>query len=242
MSTPLEPTQNPGSSPVGKILLITGGSLLFLFALYIGVLTLRFYRQLQLGEIPKEIQNRVTYSTIISPPELKENLAYSAADDPTLGNPEAPLKIVEFADFECPFSRDESLVVRELMVRFPEKIHFVYRDFPLEDIHPHAFRAAEAGNCAHAQGKFWAMHDKLYQNADRLTDLDLKLYALETGLDLAKFNACLDSRKYKEEIEIDRADGIAAGVKGTPTFFINGKRLAGAIPIQLWEQILARVR
>ena len=86
------------------------------------------------------------------------------------------------------------------------------------------------------------MHDKLYQNQDRLTDLDIKVYALEVGLDITKFNKCFEGRKYKDEIEVDRADGIAAGVTGTPTFFINGKKIAGAIPMQLWEEILARVK
>lgn len=227
------------------VLVVAVGGIALIGVLYIGFYTLRFYRQLRVGEVPPEIQQKFTRGNIQSPQRLKETLAYSALDDPSFGKPEASLKIVEFADFECPFSRDESLVVRELMARFPNKIHFVYRDFPLEDLHPNAFRAAEAANCAHdqgKQGKFWAMHDKLFQNASRLTDTDLKLYALEIGLDIVKFNACFDGRKYKDEIEVDRADGIAAGVVGTPTFFINGKRVAGAIPMELWEQILARTR
>ena len=85
------------------------------------------------------------------------------------------------------------------------------------------------------------MHDKLFQNAGRLSDLDLKLYALEIGLDITKFNECFDNGKYKDEIAVDRADGVASGVQGTPTFFINGKRVAGAIPMPLWEQIVGRV-
>lgn len=217
-------------------------SLVGLYLIYIGVLTVRAYRSIQIGEIPPGVSERLTRGNIASPSTLKENLAYATERDPTFGSLEAPLRIVEFADFECPHSRDESLIVRELMARFPEKIHFVYRDFPLEDIHPYAFRAAEAANCAAEQGNFWAMHDKLFQNAERLTEVDLKLYALEVGLDLVKFNACFDGRQYKDEIEIDRADGIAAGVVGTPTFFINGRRVPGAIPLEVWEQILARVR
>lgn len=225
------------------VILLTGGGAILLFVIYVGFLTTRFYKQIRLGDIPPEVQSRLTRSaTIQTPKNLKENLAYSVADDPSFGNPNAPIQIVEFADFECPFSREESLVIRELMLRFPEKINFVYRDFPLTDIHPHAFRASEAANCAHDQEKFWPMHDKLYQNAQRLTDNDIKRYALETGLNIAQFNVCFDSRKYKEEIEQDRADGIAAGVKGTPTFFINGTRVPGAIPMGLWEQIISRAK
>lgn len=225
----------------GVVFLVFAGAV-GLYALYIGILTLKAYRDIQLGDIPPEVSARITRGNITLPSTLKENLAYATDGDPTFGQPDAPLKIVEFADFECPHSRDESLVIRELQARFPDKIYFVYRDFPLDDIHPHAFRAAEAANCASDQGKFWAMHDKLYQNADRLTELDLKLYALEIGLNISTFNECFDSRKYKDEIEQDRADGIAAGVEGTPTFFINGRRVPGAIPMEVWEQILARVK
>lgn len=243
MSTPLLiPPEEPWYKKGWGVLLLACGFIVFAALLYIGTYTIRFYRQIQLGDFPREISAKFTRANIAAPENLKETLAYSTAGDPSFGNPNAPLKIVEFADFECPYSRDESLIVREIQARFPDKIHFVYRDFPLEDIHPHALKAAEAANCAHEQDKFWAMHDKLYQNASRLTDLDLKLYALEVGLDITKFNACFDSRKYKDEIEIDRADGIAAGVVGTPTFFINGKRIAGAIPLELWEQILARIK
>ena len=241
-SVPNFDTQEPWYKKGWGVLLTAFGFVILLGLSYVGIYTLRFYHQIQLGDIPTEIRDRLTVGQITPPPQLKEALAYEAAQDPTFGSPSAPLRIVEFADFECPFSRDESLVVRELQARFPEKIYFIYRDFPLTDIHPHAFRAAEAANCAHEQKKFWAMHDKLYQNAVRLTDLDIKLYALEVGLDIARFNECFDGRKYKEEIEIDRADGVAAGVQGTPTFFINGKRIAGAIPMEVWEKILARVK
>lgn len=223
-------------------MLIALGVMVLFWLGYVGIKAIGFYRQIQLGDIPPEVQGKLTKGNIKSPGFLKEELAYQAEADPTFGKENAPLQIVEFADFECPYSREASLAVRELQARFPDKIHFIYRDFPLEDVHPHAFRAAEAGGCANEQGKFWAMHDKLYQNQDRLTDLDIKLYVLEAGLDIAKFNECFEGRKYKDEIEVDRADGIAAGVIGTPTFFINGKKVAGAIPMQLWEEILARVK
>lgn len=245
MSSPdLVPVNKPWYKKGWRIALLLLLGLVGLYLLYIAVLTVRAYKSIQLGEIPLEsLERRVTRSaTIRTPADLKENLAYATQGDPTFGDPDAPLKIVEFADFECPWSRDESLVVRELQARFPDKIYFVYRDFPLDDIHPHAFRAAEAANCAGEQGKFWEMHDKLFQNADRLTELDLKLYALESGLNISTFNECFDGRKYKDEIEQDRADGIAAGVEGTPTFFINGRRVPGAIPLELWEQIIARLR
>lgn len=224
-----------------KILLWAGGGVALAAIVYVGGLTLRYYRDIQLG-IPSEIQGKITYGATPEPRDTKETLAYQIADDPALGEPQAPLRIVEFADFECPFSREESFVIREIAARFPDKVRFVYRDFPLDEIHPRAFAAAEAANCAKDQEKFWAMHDKLYQNSERLTDLDIKTYALEIGLNIVEFNKCFDGRKYKDEIEADRADGVAAGVIGTPTFFINGKKVAGAIPLELWEQLIGRVR
>lgn len=236
------PTAEPWYKKGWGILLIAGLLILLGGLIYIGVKTVEFYGKIRIGEIPPEVATKITYGNIRPPSELKENLAYDAESDPTFGNPNAPLQIVEFADFECPYSRDESAVVRELQARFPEKINFIYRDFPLENIHPHAFRAAQAAGCANEQNKFWAMHDKLYQNTERLSDLDIKTYALETGLNIVKFNDCFDKQKYKEEIEGDRADGIAAGVVGTPTFFINGQKVEGAIPMEVWEQIIARVK
>ena len=223
--------------------LLIAFAIMVVFALaYVGIKTLTFYQQLKVGTLPAEIQERLTPNTATTPApaQPKNELAYATEDDPVFGNPDAPLKIVEFADFECSFSQEESLIVRELQARFPEQIYFVYRDFPLVDIHPHAFHSAEAANCANDQGKFWPMHDKLYQNMANLTDLDLKTYALEIGLDIVKFNDCFDQHKYKDEVEVDRADGLAAGVEGTPTFFINGQKVPGAIPMEVWQKILAQ--
>ncbi|MEK7516485.1 MAG: DsbA family protein [Patescibacteria group bacterium] len=165
----------------------------------------------------------------------------ASADDPALGAADAPLTIVEFADFECPFSKDESTVVRELAARYPDRVRFIYRDFPLSDIHPHAERAALAGACAHEQGKFWAMHDKMFQNALALTDSDLKRYALEIGLNAAQFDSCLLTEKYRDEVRADYEAGVAAGVRGTPTFFIAGRKVEGAIPAPIFEQIIKQL-
>lgn len=172
----------------------------------------------------------------------------ASVDDPALGvtglptgQAGAPLTIVEFADFECPFSKDESAVVRELAARYPDRVRFIYRDFPLTDIHPHAERAAVAGECAHEQGKFWAMHDKLFQNAAALTDDDLKRYAREIGLDPSQFDRCLYSKKAEDEVRDDRGEGLAAGVRGTPTFFIAGRKVEGAIPGPILERIIVEL-
>ncbi len=159
-------------------------------------------------------------------------------EDPQLGEPRAPLTIVEFADFGCPFSREESFIIREFVAKNNRQVRYVYRDFPIDELHPAARVAAEAGECAKELGNFWAFHDKLYQNQDRLNRGDLIGYARQIGLDETRFTACLDGRKYQTEVQGDYEAGVKAGVFGTPTFFVNGKRIEGALPSQAWQEIL----
>ncbi len=157
---------------------------------------------------------------------------------PALGRLDAPITVVEFADFQCPFSRDSSFVMRELMLKYPEKIHFEYRDFPVSDIHPLAQKAAEAGKCANEQGQFWQYHDKLYQNQLDFSQDQLSQFATSLNLNKDVFRNCLDSGKYREEVLVDYKDGLAAGVRGTPTFFINGSKVEGSIPKKIFEQLI----
>ncbi len=165
----------------------------------------------------------------------------ATTDDPSLGTPGAPVTIVEFADFQCPFSKQESSVLRELAARYPQQIYFIYRDFPLSDIHPLAQTAAEAGACANAQGKFWEYHDRLYQNQSSITQTSFVEFARELNLDVGAFETCLMSDRMGEEVLADYKAGVEAGVRGTPTFFINGNRIAGAIPKEILETIIASV-
>ena len=169
--------------------------------------------------------------------------ALVTADDPHLGVPpdEAFLTIVEFADFGCPYSREASYVVRAL-AQHTDFVHYVYRDFPIVEIHPNADWAAEAGECAQEQGRFFDYHDKLYQNQFDLSPDKLKQYAQELGLNTSDFNTCLDSRRYKAEVEEDRFAGIEVGVRGTPTFFLNGIRIQGAIPQATFTTLVERFR
>ena len=177
------------------------------------------------------------------PQRVDEALLYSqSADDPKLGNPNAKARLVEFGDFQCPYCRASFPVVREILQKYQGKIYFVYRDFPLFNIHPDSIKAAEAAGCAANQDKFWAMHDKLFINQENLLVSDLKQYASEIGLNVAAFNQCLDSGQQTAEVEGDYNDGIVWGVKATPTFFLNGYRIPGSIPrdvlIRLIDQAL----
>ncbi len=159
-------------------------------------------------------------------------------DDPSFGNPDASVGIVEFSDFECPYCQEASLIIRRITNEHKDRVIYVYRDFPVPETHPNALKAAEAGACAHEQGKFWAMHDKLFQNQSQLETEYLKLYAIQIGLNPEVFNDCLDSDKYLSEIEDDVLDGLKAGVNGTPTFYINGFQLGGVISEETWRELI----
>ena len=154
----------------------------------------------------------------------------ATSDDPSFGPEDASVVIVEFADFGCVYSQGESYIVRALMQEYQDRIRFVYRDFPMTDLHPIAQKAAEAGECANAQGKFWEYHDQLYQNQSDLSEEQLVAYATKVNLDTEAFRTCLESGEFADEVLEDYQDGAQAGVRGTPTFFINGNRIAGAIP------------
>lgn len=163
-----------------------------------------------------------------------QRVQVSADDDPAIGAKNAQVTIIEFSDFECPFCGRALPTVKQVLKDYEGKVRVVYRDFPLS-FHPNAQKAAEAAECADDQGKFWEYHDKLFANQQALTVDNLKQYAKDLGLDAAKFNSCLDSGKYASEVQKDMAAGSAAGVSGTPTFFIgndeNGyQMIVGAQP------------
>jgi len=161
----------------------------------------------------------------------------------TAGRPErgggvkAPVTIVEFSDYECPFCGRAERIVNQVMTTYGDRIRLVYRDFPLE-MHQHARLASEAANCANAQGKFWEYHAKLFDNQTALSEEQLKGYAEELGLDKAKFETCLKEKPFKAAIDKDMADGSKVGVNGTPAFFINGRMLSGAQPFDKFKEVI----
>lgn len=169
----------------------------------------------------------------------------SADDDPFQGAPDAPVTIIEFSDFQCPFcGRFFENTLPEIKRNYIDtgKVKFVYRDFPLENIHPSANKAAEAANCASDQGKFWEYHDLLFANqpvwAAGNATVEFKKYASTLGLDEVEFSQCLDSGKYTEEILKDLQDGLDAGVNGTPTLFINGVKVVGARSYDTFKEVI----
>ena len=154
------------------------------------------------------------------------------------GTKDAPITIVEFSDFQCPFCKTATATVKQVLERYPGKVKWVFRDFPLTAIHPAAPKMHEAARCAAEQGKFWEYHDVLFEQSPRQDTDDLKQYAKDLKLDGAAFAQCLDSGKHEAAVTKDIEEGARLGVTGTPTFFINGRQLVGAQPLTAFQKII----
>ena len=160
-----------------------------------------------------------------------------AADDPVRGPADAPITIVEFSEYQCPFCGRVTPTLKALQAKYPGKLRIVYKDFPLQN-HLQAPKAAEAAHCAGDQGKYWELHDRLFANQQQLQVADLKKHAGAVGLDQATFDQCLDSGKHAARVQEDVELGNAMGVSSTPTLYINGRLVTGAQPQALFESII----
>lgn len=146
-----------------------------------------------------------------------------AGPRPIAGNPNAKVLVEEFGDFQCPACGAAYPLAKQVKIEYGNDIAFVFKHFPLRQIHVNAQKAAEASECANDQGKFWEMHDKLFENQSQLDRQSISRYAESIGLDMKKFNACLDSGAKAGIVQKEYQEGISRGVKGTPTFFVNKK-------------------
>jgi protein-disulfide isomerase len=153
-----------------------------------------------------------------------------ATTGPAVGPASAPVTIVEFSDFQCPFCSRLVPTIEEVKKKYGDKVRIVFRQFPL-NFHQFAQKAAEASLCANEQGKFWQMHDAMFANQQALAVEQLKAKAVELGMNADQFNSCLDQGKYASQIQADLDAGTKAGVNGTPAMFINGRFLSGAQPL-----------
>ena len=201
----------------------------------------------QLGEIHNQLAQRQGPSPAAGP------VTMSVGDGPALGHADAPITIVEFSDYQCPFCKRHStstLVALKASYIDTGKVRYVFRDFPLDSIHPYARKAAEAAHCAGDQDKFWDMHDILFANQGALMQDNLKGFARDMKLDVDAFDVCFDSGKYAKRVEADVAAGAAVGVAGTPKFFVgkvkaDGTMVAtvikGAQPAAAFSQVIDRL-
>jgi protein-disulfide isomerase len=156
---------------------------------------------------------------------------------PLRGNPKAPVTIVEFSDFQCPFCVRARPTVNKVREVYGDRVRFAFRHFPL-DFHAQAQKAGEAAACAGEEGRFWEMHDLLWENTGKLQPADLKAHAATLGLDAAAFAQCLDSGRHDGLVEGDLEAGKGFGVSGTPAFFVNGRPLVGAQPFEAFAQVI----
>jgi protein-disulfide isomerase len=167
-----------------------------------------------------------------------QRVTVTTVGQPSLGPEDAPVTIVEFSDYQCPYCEQwYTQVYKQLLASYPDKIRFVYRDLPLP-MHPEAIPAAEAADCAGAQGAYWQYHDALFSDQYTLGRAGYEHYATDLGLDTAAFTACLDEHHYLAAVNANASYAASLGLNGTPSFFINGRELIGALPIEEFKTVI----
>jgi Na+/H+ antiporter NhaA len=193
-----------------------------------------------IAHLPRALRARQIAGTAEEIVDLSDDV--NPDRDHIRGAPDAPVTLVEYGDYECPYCGQAEVVVRELLGEFGDDLRYVWRHLPLNDVHPSAQMAAEAAEAAAAQGSFWEMHDKLLDHQDELSPRDLSHYAEEIGLDLDRFWDDVRHHAHSERIADDVASADASGVAGTPSFFINGKRHHGAYDVTTLTQVVRAAR
>jgi protein-disulfide isomerase len=200
----------------------------------------------ELKQIRELLQQRVAQPS--APPAPPTRATATVAGGAALGKEDAPLTLVEFSDYQCPFCRrfsEQTLSALKTQYIDTGKLRYVFRDFPLDAIHPQARSSAEAAHCAGDQGKYWEAHDLLFKNQQQLQPDDLKGYAKTLGLDVDAFNTCLDQSRHRDRVQQNLNDGVKAGVRGTPAFVlgktgrdgsIEGVFISGARPLESFRQ------
>jgi formate-nitrite transporter family protein len=160
------------------------------------------------------------------------------ADDHVLGPSDAPVTVLEYGDYQCPYCRAGARDVHQMLGRYPDLVRFVFRNFPIPQLHPQAEQAAEAAEAAAAQGKFWEMYELLLQPASRLDFDSLLGYAEHIGLDIGRFHAEVSGNVYVARIERDVGEGFRNGVNATPKFYVDGERIDGKLPLEGLEDAI----
>ncbi|MBZ5639875.1 MAG: thioredoxin domain-containing protein [Acidobacteriia bacterium] len=183
----------------------------------------------------KELQDKANLRVMLDPPRI--DVKVPAGWPGTKGPEKAPVTLVEFSDFQCPYCKRAEPTVEQILADYGDKIRFAYRDYPLS-FHPRAMPSSIAAHCAADQGKYWEMFTNLMHEQGDLSDDDLKKRAATVGLDSAKFQACYESKKPEATIKASFDDGAAAGVTGTPSFFVNGRMIVGAKPIEEFKALI----
>jgi protein-disulfide isomerase len=185
----------------------------------------------------QSLRNQAKVAVLLRPP-LVYRASVGAAGARSLGPPEAPVTMVEFSDYHCPFCKRAEETVAQLLSRYGNKVRLVFKDFPIDQLHPQARKAHEAAGCAADQGMFWEYHRLLFASTPKATPTALKASAEQAGLDLSTFDQCIAQGKHQATVQKEIDEGWSLGVSATPTFFINGRPLSGALPIQNFIRLI----
>jgi protein-disulfide isomerase len=234
----------------GKIIIMIVGGAAALLVVFVIIASWSFVKLINEGSVDTldSLNFGNQFSTANqSAPDNNNAVDAESKTAPSLGSDKAPIRVVEFVDFACPYSKAENSIIRELAVSNPDQVWLQVRNFPTIDestgqlLHPGAQAAAVAAACANDQGKFWAMNDALFANQNddgTFSADDLRRYALGAGVDGAEYDACIQAGTAAAAVAADYNAGLALGVTGTPTFFVNGYKIDGAIPAEYWQKIL----
>ncbi|MFH1292451.1 MAG: thioredoxin domain-containing protein [bacterium] len=229
------------------VVLLSAGSACFLVLIVWGVITARYMWQIKTGQanhlqkkfyggFNQSIGKEIKSNKFINRKELE------TSDDPFLGNPSADIVIVEFVDFKCPNCKESADITKRLLSQYAYKVKLIIRDFPAESLHAGAGNLAEIAFCAHEQARFWQMYDAIFASQSslpaNLTSSHINRLADSAGVNYDKLQTCLGEGKAKIEINKDYSDGLKFGVKGTPTYFVNGQKVEGVVPFDSWEKMI----
>lgn len=239
---------------IWRVPLIVLAILLLIFFIIFASLTFVYWNKIKNGETDIFILNRnIFLSEGAFTQSLQENINNAQTDftrteleiseAPYIGNPNAEIVIVEFMDFKCANCLAASPIMDKVLAKYGNKIKLIVRDYPSESLHPGSTELAKIGYCAHRQGRFWKMQDVLFANQDILPEdigiTDLKYLAREAGIGYTDLQKCLDGGESEQAVKRDYLDGYRFGVRGTPTFFINGEKVEGVIPFEAWNEFLS---
>jgi protein-disulfide isomerase len=203
---------------------------------------IRGYLEQQRSAAPMEalvraLRQQARVETYLKPP-LEPRIQVRTDGAPARGPATAPVTIVEFSDFHCPFCKSVFSTLKQVLAHYGERVRLVYRDFPIDQLHPRARQAAEAARCARDQDRFWAFHDAIYEGPPEADTARLLEYARQVGADAEALDRCVSAGTHKDAVQRDIDEGLRLGVRATPTFFVNGRRLAGAQSLETFRRII----
>ena len=185
------------------------------------------------ADLKSRLRKDATIEWLIQPPVV----AVDDGNAPSRGPQKAPVTLIEFGDFQCPYCGSSRPAIAKILETYPDQVRYVFRDFPLP-FHTQAMKAHEASYCAKEQGRYWEMNQKLFSNQQALDLENLVSYSQELGLDADPFRACLDTARYADTVQRNRIAGEQAGVTGTPSFFVNGRMIVGSAPFEHFQRII----